>query len=190
MVAPCPEPEAQPDPPSPSAYRVILTEQQSSLVKQAANDFAHTSVYGRVIGHSPSRAAIRDWLQSTLLLDDSHIEEVALMGRGTFWLKLSTERAASKLVSSSPTAVDGKIIMIVPWYRGFSAADFDAHFRIPRHPVTLVFPGLATELRPIVRDLGGHFGWVMHDTFVDAVAAASAPRVRVIQRPSLQRSRW
>ena len=43
----------------------------------------------------------------------------------------------------------------------------------------MIFPGLAAELRPIVRDLGAHFGWVMQDTFVDAVAAAGAPRVRV-----------
>ena len=101
------------------------------------------------------------------------------MGRGIFWLKLSSASAASNLVSCSPTLVDGKIIMLVPWYRGFNVADFDDRFRIPRHPVTLIFPGLAAELRPIVRDLGAHFGWVMQDTFADAVAAAGAPRVRV-----------
>ena len=67
-------------------------------MKQAASDFAHTSVYGRVIGHSPSRADIRDWLQATLILEDSHIEEVALMGRRVFWLKLSSAKAASDLI--------------------------------------------------------------------------------------------
>ena len=97
------------------------------------------------------------------------------MGRGIFWLKLSTARAVSDLIKSSPTSVDGKITLLVPWYRGFSVADFDARFRIPRHQVTLVFPGLAAELRPILRDLGARFGWVMQDTFVDAVAAAGAP---------------
>ena len=35
------------------------------------------------------------------------------------------------------------------------------------------------ELRLIVKDLGAHFAWVMQDTFVDAVAVAGAPRVRV-----------
>ena len=179
MAAPCSKPEAQLDPPSPSAYRVVLTKQQSSLMKQAANDFAHTSVYGRVIGHSPSKADIRDWLQSTLYLEDNHIEEVALMGRGIFWLKLSSARAASDMVRRSPTSVGDKIILMVPSYRGFSTADFDACFRIPRHPVTLVFPGLAIELRPIIKDLGAHFGWVMQDTFVDTVAATGVPKVHV-----------
>lgn len=83
------------------------------------------------------------------------------MGWGIFWLKLSSARATSDMVRRSPTPVGGKIILMVPWYRGFSAADFDARFRIPRHSVTLVFPGLAAELRPIIKDLGAHFGWVM-----------------------------
>ena len=101
------------------------------------------------------------------------------MGRGIFWLKLSSEKATSDLISRSPISVDGRIILMVPWYRGFSAADFDARFRIPRHPVTLLFPGLAAELRPVVRDLGAHFGWLMQDTFADAAAAQGVPRVKV-----------
>ena len=68
---------------------------------------------------------------------------------------------------------------MVPCYRGFSIADFDTRFRIPRHLVTLIFLGLAAKLRPIVRGLGAHFEWVMQDTFVDAVAALGIPRVRV-----------
>ena len=35
------------------------------------------------------------------------------------------------------------------------------------------------ELRPIARDLGAHFGWVMQDTFVDAVVAVGVPSVWV-----------
>ena len=97
-------------------------------MKQAATDFAHTSVYGRVTGHSPSRADIRDWLQATLYLEDSHIEEVALMGHGIFWLKLSSAKATSDLISRSPISVDGRIILLVPWYRGFSTAEFDVRF--------------------------------------------------------------
>ena len=68
---------------------------------------------------------------------------------------------------------------MVPWYRGFSVADFDTRFHIPRHPVTLLFPGLAAELRPVVRDLGAHFGWLMQDTFADAAAAQGVPRIKV-----------
>ena len=95
---------------------------------------------------------------ATLYLEDSHIEEVALMGRGIFWLKLSLEKATSDLISQSPTSVGGRIILMVPWYRGFNVADFDTRFHIPRHPVTILFPGLVAKLCPIVRDLGTHFG--------------------------------
>ena len=101
------------------------------------------------------------------------------MGRSVFWLKLSSAKAASDLVSQSPISVGGRIILLVPWYRGFTVTDFDTRFRIPRHPINLLFPGLATKLRPIVRDLGAHFGWLMHDTFVDAAAAQWVPRVKV-----------
>ena len=45
MTAPCPEPEAQMDPPSPTAYGVTLIEYQVFMVKQVAIDFAHTSMY-------------------------------------------------------------------------------------------------------------------------------------------------
>ena len=86
------------------------------------------------------------------------------MGWGIFWLKLSSVRATSDMIRRSPASVDGKIILMVPWYRGFSATNFDAHFSIPRHPVTLVFPNLAAELCPTIRDQGAHFGWVMQDT--------------------------
>ena len=83
------------------------------------------------------------------------------MGWGIFWLKLSSARAASNMIRRSPISVDRKIILMVPWYRGSSIADFDARFSIPRHLVTLLFSGLAAKLRPIIRDLGAYFGWVM-----------------------------
>ena len=84
------------------------------------------------------------------------------MGRGIFWLRLSDLRATKAFLDRSPIVVDGRLIVnLIPWYRGFNAADFDECFHIPHHPVTLQFLGLAAELRPIVRDLGAHFGWVM-----------------------------
>ena len=135
----------------------MLTEQQVSLVKQAAADFIGTSMYGRVIGYSPSHADISDLLKARLLLEDSHIEEVALMGWGIFWLKLSSVRAASDMPRRSPVTIYGKIILLVPWYRGFSVTDFNARFNIPYHLVTLQFPGLAAKLQPIITHLGAHF---------------------------------
>ena len=60
MAAQCPDLEAQMDSPPPLAYRITLTKHQVSLVKQAAKDFASTSVYGHIIGHLPSWVDIRD----------------------------------------------------------------------------------------------------------------------------------
>ena len=83
------------------------------------------------------------------------------------------------MIRRSLASVDEKIILMVPWYKGFNAVDFNTCFHIPRHQVTLVFPSLAAELHPIIRDLGARFGWIMQDTFIDAVAAQGVPRVRV-----------
>ena len=65
------------------------------------------------------------------------------MGWGIFWLKLSSARVAVDMIRHFLVLVDGKIIPLVSWYRGFSAVDFHARFSIPRHPITLLFPGLA-----------------------------------------------
>ena len=80
------------------------------------------------------------------------------------------------MVRWSLVAIDGKIILLVQWYRGFIAVNFDSCFSMPQLPVTRQFVGLATELWPIVRDLDAHFGWVTQDTFVDMVVG-EVPRV-------------
>ena len=86
--------------------------------------------------------------------------------------------------------MDSKIINLIPWYRGFSASDFGMRFHIPHHPVTLQFPSLTTKLCPIVKDLGAYLGWVMQNTFVDAMVAQGVPRVRVaVMDPSSLRSK-
>lgn len=101
------------DPPPPStAYHVTLTKQQVTLVKRAAIDLAGTLVYERVIEYSPSRVEIRDWLQASLFLEDSHIKEVAIMGRGIFSPKLSFMRVANDMVARSTLMLDRKIISI------------------------------------------------------------------------------
>ena len=79
------------------------------------------------------------------------------------------------MVSHSPVAIDGKIITLIPWQRGFRASDFDTRFHISQHQVTPQFPCLAAKLRPIVGDLGADFGWVMQDIFADVVAATGVP---------------
>ena len=90
------------------------------------------------------------------------MEDVALMGWGIFWPKLSYARSMGDMIRRSQVAVDRRVIIsLVPWYKDFSAKDFDTRFHIPWHPVTLQFPGLVAKLGPIIRDLGAHFGWIM-----------------------------
>lgn len=160
--------------------------QQIVVVKELTADYSHSALYGRVMGLSPSRVEIRDWLQASLCLEDSHITEVALMGKGIFMLKLSTMECASNLKAHSPITVDGKILSFVAWYRGFRSSDFDTQLHIPRFLVTPLFLGSAMELRPCIPHFGANFGWAIQDTFGDAVASVGAPRIRVaLHDPSL-----
>ena len=108
--------------------------------------------------------------------------EVALMGRGTLMLKLSVVEKASNLVTNTPIAVDGKIITL---YLGLEGSEPLTSTPSSMYP-TFHFPRLATELRPCVSDFGGHFGWVMQDTFAEAMASEGVLGVHVaIHAPSL-----
>ena len=63
------------------------------------------------------------------------------------------------MVARSQVAVDRKIIALIPWYRGFSALDFDSHFHIPWHSITLQFLELVVVLLSETWELT--LGWVM-----------------------------
>ena len=128
-----------------------MTKQQIAVVKELGVDYSRFAVYGRVVDFSQSHAEILDWLQANLYF----------MGRGTIMLKFSTMEKASNLVTNSPIVVDGKIIILILWHRGFRASNFDIEFHVPRFLVTLLFLGLAVELRLYVFNFSGHFGWVM-----------------------------
>ena len=95
------------------------------MVKKFVADWSLFIVYGHVVGFSPLRMEIRDWLQANLCLEDNHIIDVALMGRGIVMLKLSIVECTSNLVAHSPIVVDGNILSFILWYRGFRALDFD-----------------------------------------------------------------
>ena len=73
------------------------------MLKELAPNYSRSAIYGQVVGFSPSRTEIRDWLQASFYLEDNHIVEVALMGRGRFMLKLSVVKKASNLVTNSPS---------------------------------------------------------------------------------------
>ena len=113
------------------AYHVTLTKQQIAMVKELEADYARSAMNGDVIGFSPLCTGIQDWLHTSFCLEDSHITEMALMGRGIFMLKLSTVEYASNLVAHSPIVNNGKIRSFVSWYREFKALDLDTQFHTP-----------------------------------------------------------
>lgn len=147
----------------------------ASHIDKAADSSGEGDRYSRSAVYGSPLCMQKLGTQATLYLEDSHIVEVALMGQGTFMLRLSVVEQVSNLVAHSPITIDGKIISLVPWSRGFRATDSDTQFHIPRFPMTLLFLGRAMELRHCVSDFGAHYGWVMQDTHAKTVASVGVP---------------
>lgn len=69
---------------------------------------------------------------------------------------------------------------MVLWYRSFQDSSFDTQHRIPRFPITILFPGLPLELQHSISDFCAHFGMVLSNSFVDAMINARVPWLRVV----------
>ena len=48
--------------PSPLAARVVLSKEVCAEIETMMDILARIAVYGRIVGHAPSRAEIRMWL--------------------------------------------------------------------------------------------------------------------------------
>lgn len=80
----------------------------------------------------------RDWIQATLRLREGRIEDILLLGKGTFMVLFTSQECVAPLLSQSPLSVEDRLIFLVEWYE-----DFDKDMcRVPRFPVKLSFPGL------------------------------------------------
>lgn len=102
---------------------------------------------------------ISDWILAGIKVPDGKVEDVLLLGKGTFMLLLSSEECTSSLLASSPLSLHDKLIFLVKWYPDFDMAAFEDRCQVPRFPVKLSFPGLPSEFRaPQITQLGSIFG--------------------------------
>ena len=137
---------------------------------------AGRTLVGRMVGHSPSRSSIRDWLQSALRVPDGRVAEIELAGRGIFRVVLSDETTAQALLLRSPILADSRAIHLREWYPEFTAEDFESRFDIPRFPVTVAFPGIPLQFRHLISSVVGRMGTVVPGSLVTGVGT---PRVQV-----------
>lgn len=84
---------------------------------------------------------------ASLPLGKGTIEEILLLGRGTFMVLLADEDSVSLLVEQSPLSRNDKMLFLVRWYTDFDMDSFKVRCQVPRFPVKLSFPGLPAQFR-------------------------------------------
>lgn len=160
--------------PSPSSWRFHCDSEVTARIE--ARIQSHTST-SRMVGHSPSRLSIRDWLQGSLAVSVGRIVELSLLRRGVFVVRLSDELAARSLLARQPIIAGSRFLFLLPWFSGFSLDEFDRRHIIPRFPLTLFFPALPLEFRDILPDIVRHWGAVVPGSLV---TSSGTPRIQVI----------
>lgn len=147
--------------------------------------FSSRALIGRLVGYSRYRGSFRDWILAKINVLDGKVEDVLLLGKGTFMLLLSSEECSSSLLARSPPSLHDKLIFLVKWYPDFDMAAFEDRCQVPRFPMKLSFPGLPSEFRApqIITQLGSIFDTPFESSIQ---LQASIPSIRVAVLPSME----
>ena len=150
--------------PPPSVYRLELTLEHQASVQAKVSSLSRTALYGRIVGSPPSTTELRDWIRTSLAIQEGRITGISFHGRGIFSIQLSDEASARALLERSPLPAGTRFIFFTPWYPQFDPESFDSKHHIPQFPITLSFPGLPLELRDMLFELASPFGNTRHIT--------------------------
>ena len=173
--APSAPPTAQVSPQL-TVWQYALSGDEIIQVDASVRTLLGRTIVGRMVGQSPSRSSVRDWLQTALRLPEGRVAEIELLGRGVFRAVLSDERSAQALLERSFIISDSRIIHLRQWYPEFTAQDFDTRFDIPRFPVTISFPGIPFQFRHLIPSVAAKIGIVIPGSLVSGVGS---PRIQV-----------
>lgn len=154
------------------------------MVFERISTFSQRALIGRLIICSPIKGVFRDWLLASLAIEHGPIEDVLLLGKGTFMILLSSEEKALSLLERSPLPFQNKLFFFVKWNQGFDMATFEDRCKVPRFPVKLSFPGLPPKFR--VPQVLQQFGSICGTPFQDSIQLQSSiPSIKVAALPSM-----
>ena len=123
----------------------------SNVTKQVIFDkiskYSSRAIIGRIVGYRRVIGAFKDWIQASLSLREGCIEDILLLGKGTFMVLLSSQESVAPLIGRSPLSFGDKLSFFSQWYQGFDMSTFEDRCGMPRFPVRLSFPDLAPEFR-------------------------------------------
>lgn len=158
----------------------------SNVTKQVIFDkiskYSSRAIIDRIVGYRRVIGAFKD---RSLSLREGRIEDILLLGKGTFMVLLSSQESVAPLIDRSPLSFGDKLIFFSQWYQGFDMSTFEDRCGMPRFPVRLSFPDLAPEFR--VPEVLSQFGSIFGPPFQDSIQlSTSVPYLMVAVSPSVE----
>ncbi|MCO5598050.1 hypothetical protein L7F22_052140 [Adiantum nelumboides] len=84
----------------------------------------HTLV-GQLVGTTPSRPTVREWIESALGGSTARILELSMMTAGLFLLQLSDSVSTDALLARSPISSGSRLLVFQCWTPQFDQDEFD-----------------------------------------------------------------
>ncbi|MCO5612080.1 hypothetical protein L7F22_066342 [Adiantum nelumboides] len=135
------------DAPRPITWTYELTPEDETEMQTAIEHFSGRTVVGWLVGPTPSRPTVREWIESALGGSTARILELSMMTASLFLLQLSDSVSIDALLARSPISSGSRLLVFQRWYPQFDQDEFDRQQQIPRFPVTLSFPSLPIFMR-------------------------------------------
>ncbi|MCO5552711.1 hypothetical protein L7F22_006228 [Adiantum nelumboides] len=160
--------------PIPSTYE--LTPEDEMEMQTAIEHFSGRTLVGRLVGTTPSRPTVREWIELALGGSTARILELSMMTAGLFLLQLSDSVSTDALLARSPISSGSRLLVFQRWTPQFDQDEFDRQHQIPRFPVTLSFPSLPIFMRRCIPRMATRWGIVIPGSLVSEIGT---PRIQV-----------
>ncbi|MCO5577591.1 hypothetical protein L7F22_031422 [Adiantum nelumboides] len=145
-------------------------------MQTAIEHFSGRTLVGRLVGTTPSRPTVREWIESALGGSPARILELSMMTTSLFLLQLSDFFSTDALLARSPISSGSRLLVFQRWTPQFDQDEFDRQQQIPRFPVTLSFPSLPIFMRRCIPRMAARWGIVIPGSFVSEIGT---PRIQV-----------
>ncbi|MCO5589302.1 hypothetical protein L7F22_043268 [Adiantum nelumboides] len=164
------------DAPRPITWTYELTPEDETEMQTAIEYFSGRTLVGRLVGTTPSRPTVREWIESALGGSTVRILELSMMTAGLFLLQLSDSVSTDALLARSPISSGSRLLVFQRWTPQFDQDEFDRQQQIPRFPVTLSLPSLPIFMRRCIPRMAARWGIVIPGSLVSEIGT---PRIQI-----------
>ncbi|MCO5579749.1 hypothetical protein L7F22_033609 [Adiantum nelumboides] len=167
------------DAPRPITWTYELTPEDETEMQTAIEHFSGRTLVGRLMGTTPSRPTVREWIESALGGSPARILELSMITTGLFLLQLSDSVSTDALLARSPISSGSRLLVFQRWTPQFDQDEFERQQQIPRFPVTLSFSSLPIFMRRCIPRMAATWGILIPGSLVSEIGT---PRIQVGSR--------